>query len=186
MPTPAESTRTIKSASISLGSCVSGRTLGRRHRSSQSPLRGVGRPAGPRKARSRFVNGLPQLPMGADSTGFIHNTLGLNTSQKSKQTERIAELERLLRNKGWLPGRAPQWETQLQHGRQAAFAALRAWNDPSSSFKTESFVLLLVTAWNSVCLAILQKKNDEWREVDEKGKPVIRGGRESSLGSTNL
>lgn len=65
-----------------------------------------------------------------------------------------------------------EWETQLNHGRHAALAAIRVWNDPTASFRTESFALLLVTAWNSIAIAILQRSpGGEWRRLDAEGRP---------------
>jgi hypothetical protein len=111
---------------------------------------------------------------------FILRTLGVQTSRPSKQSARIADLERQLRGRGWVPPSAPSWEVQLQHGRNAAFAALRIWNDPTSSFRTGSFSLLFVTAWNSLSIAILQRQGEEWRELDDQGKPALYQGREKA------
>lgn len=117
---------------------------------------------------------------------FIHKHLGHKTSHKSKQTERIAELERQLRGRGWLSDAASDWECQLQHGRQAALQALRVWNDPFCLFKTEAFSILLITAWNSISISILQKAEREWRQLDDDDKPVTIRGREKSLEVRNL
>ena len=114
---------------------------------------------------------------------FIRQTLGVATNRPSKQTDRIAILERQLRRAGVDPdGSTPQqWELQLRHGRHAALAALRAWNDPTGSFRTESFALLFVAAWNSVLLALLQRSGSEWRELDAIGAPKLIDGRERAL-----
>ncbi|MDA8040486.1 MAG: hypothetical protein M0Z69_15320 [Actinomycetota bacterium] len=98
---------------------------------------------------------------------FIRQTLGVATSKPSKQTDRISELESQLRRLGVAPRGTTleDWEAQLQHARHAALAALRVWNDPTALFRTESFALLLVAAWNSVAIAILQRAGNEWREL---------------------
>lgn len=111
---------------------------------------------------------------------FILRVLGIHTSRKSKQSDRIADLEKTLKGKGWLPPGAPTWELQLQHGRNAALAALRIWNDPTSNFRTASFSVLLVIAWNSIAIAQLQRQKKEWRELDERGVPTLIGAREKA------
>jgi hypothetical protein len=111
---------------------------------------------------------------------FIRQTLGISTNRPSKQTDRIALLEGQLHRLGVTPrgGKLEEWETQLHHGRHAALAALRTWNDPTASFRTETFALLLVAAWNSVAIALLQRTNREWRDLDEAGQPKLTDGRE--------
>jgi hypothetical protein len=60
-----------------------------------------------------------------------------------------------------------EWEDQLQHALDSALAALRAWNDPTATFRTQAFSLLFVAAWNALAIAILQKREEEWRELDD-------------------
>lgn len=111
---------------------------------------------------------------------FIRQTLGVATNRPSKQTDRIGALETQLRRLGVAPAgtHLEEWETQLSHGRHAAIAALRAWNDPTGSFRTEAFALLFVAAWNSVVIALLQRDGGEWRDVDDVGHPRLVEGRE--------
>ena len=99
---------------------------------------------------------------------FIHVTLGVSTRRRSKQSERIDDLERQIRGLGRHPaGRAPlNWERQLQHGREACLAALRTWNDPASVFRTGSFAVLFVVAWNSLAIAVIERAGGEWRDHD--------------------
>jgi hypothetical protein len=111
---------------------------------------------------------------------FIRQTLGVATNRPSKQTDRISELEAQLRRLGVAPTGAEleEWEEQLHHGRHAALAALRAWNDPLAPFRTQAFALLLVAAWNSVALSVLERAGDEWRELDDTGQPRLVSGRQ--------
>lgn len=111
---------------------------------------------------------------------FIRRTLGVPTTRPSRQSDRMADLERQLKGFGWVPRGAPSWEVQLQHARNAALAALRIWNDPTATFRTGSFSLLLVTAWNSLAMAILQRRGDEWRELDDQGNVVLVQSREKA------
>lgn len=119
---------------------------------------------------------------------FIRKTLGVSTTRPSKQSDRISELENHLRKFGVIPPGAsvPVWEAQLQHARSAALVALRAWNDPTATFRTGTFSLLFVTAWNSLAIAILQQKNQEWRELDGKGNPTLFDGMERSRDTLEL
>jgi hypothetical protein len=113
---------------------------------------------------------------------FIRQTLGVATNRPSNQTNRIEVLEAQLRRLGVAPEGAvvDEWEAQLQHGRHAAIAALRVWNDPTVTFRTQNFALLLVTAWNSIALALLQRHGREWRALNEDGQPINIEGREKA------
>lgn len=119
---------------------------------------------------------------------FIRQTLGVATTKRSRQTDRIADLEAQLRRAGIVPeGRElEEWEHQLDHGRQSMLAALQVWNDPLATFRTENFALLFVTAWNSIALAILQQQGQEWRDLDERGNPRVVDGRERALETNAL
>lgn len=119
---------------------------------------------------------------------FIRQTLGVSTTKPSRQTDRIQALEAQLRRLGVPPAgtELEQWEEQLHHGRGAALAALRVWNDPTATFRTENFALLFVTAWNSVALAIHQREGKEWRDLGDDGEPVMIGGRERVLETSLL
>jgi uncharacterized protein DUF3644 len=119
---------------------------------------------------------------------FIRQTLGVATNRPSKQTDRIASLEAQLRRLGVVPDgtESTDWEAQLQHGRHAALAALRAWNDPTASFRTESFALLFVAAWNSAAIALLQRDGGEWRALDDAGATELIDGREKAKESHEL
>ena len=119
---------------------------------------------------------------------YIKDNLGLPTTNPSKQTVRIRELERQVRSLGEHPiNTNPSEELiQLQHAREACLSALQIWNDPAKPFRTGAFSLLFVTAWNSLLLAILLRKGEEWRELDKTGKPIIKEGLEKSLSTHEL
>lgn len=119
---------------------------------------------------------------------FIRKTLGVATTRPSKQSDRIAELESQLRRLGVSPlgAQANHWEAQLQHARNAALAALKAWNDPTATFRTGTFALLFVTAWNSLAIAMLQQGDQEWRDLDETGQPTLFEGMERSRETIDL
>ena len=119
---------------------------------------------------------------------FIRQTLGVATTKRSRETDRIVDLEGQLRRLGATPDgqQLEEWEEQLDHARQAALGAVRVWNDPTATFRTETFALLLVTAWNSLALAVLQQAGDEWRDLDENGSPRTVNGRERALETSEL
>ena len=119
---------------------------------------------------------------------FIRGTLGVETSRRSRQTDRIADLETQILSLGAHPVGAKEvdWQVQLQHARASCLEALRIWNDPTSAFRTGAFSLLFVTAWNSLALALLQREGKEWRRLDSSGEPALVHGTEQSLDTPKL
>ena len=119
---------------------------------------------------------------------FIRSTLNVETSRRSRQTDRIAELEAQILSLGSLPSGADRvgWQVQLQQARASCLEALRIWNDPTSAFRTGAFSLLFVTAWNSLALAVLQREGREWRRLDPAGEPDSVDGAERSLDTREL
>jgi hypothetical protein len=106
---------------------------------------------------------------------FILRSLGVSTKKQSKSTTQIEKLERQVRSLGGHPVTrvAEEWELELTHSREAMVAALRVWNDPTAKFRTGAFSLLLVTAWNALALARLQRDGREWRKLNELGEPLL-------------
>ena len=119
---------------------------------------------------------------------FIRSTLGVETSRRSRQTDRIAHLETQVLSLGALPVGAAsvEWQVQLQQARASCLEALRIWNDPITPFRTGAFSLLFVTAWNSLALALLQREGNEWRRLDPFGAPLLVKGVEQSLDTLEL
>jgi hypothetical protein len=120
---------------------------------------------------------------------FVRGALGVSTNRPSKQTGRIAQLERQVRGLGGAPvGRKEySWEVQLQHARESCLAALRVWNDPVARFRTGAFSLLFVTAWNSLAIATVQRARGEWRKLKADGSAQLsKGGAEQSRETSDL
>ena len=112
-----------------------------------------------------------------------------STNRPSKQTDRISLLEQQVRGLGGIPvGRDHEpWEVQLQHARESCLSALRIWNDPVAMFRTGGFSLLLVTAWNSLAIAVIQQGHGEWRKLNADGTiQVGRNGEEQSRETSDL
>lgn len=114
---------------------------------------------------------------------FILKTLGVQTSKRSRQSQRLEDLERQIWQLGEVPiGAEPQtWQLQLQHARRAALAGLRVWNDPTAGFRAGAFSLLFVAAWNSLLIALLMRDGEEWRDLKDDGTPALRDGEPKSL-----
>lgn len=114
---------------------------------------------------------------------FIRQNLGVPTTRRSKQSDRISDLEAQVRRLGQSPidCEIPEWEIQLMHARDACISGLRVWNDPTARFRTGTFSLLFVTAWNSLAIAQLQKIGAEWRKMEPNGEPRLVDGVEQSL-----
>lgn len=119
---------------------------------------------------------------------FIRDTIGLETTKRSKQSVLIEELQKQVRSLGAQPVGAPEvdWHIQLQQARASCLEALRIWNDPTSAFRTGAFSLLFVTAWNSIALAALQRDGREWQQPDDPDNPSLFGEIERSLGTREL
>lgn len=119
---------------------------------------------------------------------FILAHLGINTAKQSKQTGRIKNLESQVRSLGRHPvGTEPsEEERQLIQSREACLSALRVWNDPIASFRTGSFSLLFVAAWNGLLLALAIRNGVEWRKLSSDGNPVATDGIEHPVSTTEL
>ena len=119
---------------------------------------------------------------------FIRGTLGVETSRRSRQADRIADLEKQIVSLGAHPVGAEEveWQVQLQQARASCLEALRIWNDPTSAFRTGAFSLLFVTAWNNLALALLQREGKEWRRIDSSGQLTLIDGTEQSLDTLEL
>ncbi len=117
-------------------------------------------------------------------TGYVRRWLEVETEQPSSQSKRIAELEALLRVHGISPtGRddLPEECRLLAKSRESALAAVRVYNDPDAGFRTHTFVVLMVIAWNSLFLAILERANVDYYEPDKNGtrnSGKVRGTRD--------
>ncbi len=121
---------------------------------------------------------------GKHFTAYVKRWLGLDTERQSGQTQRIEQLEALLRAHGVSPGDAgdlAEEDRLLAKAREAALAALRIYNDPSAGFRTESFIMMMVVAWNSIFQAILERDHVDYYERDAGGNAVVIDGRSKVL-----
>jgi hypothetical protein len=113
-------------------------------------------------------------------TSYVRRWIGRETERKSSQTEQIERLEALLRVHGVSPTEAGDLDEEfrlLAKSRESGLAALRVYNDPLAGFRTETFIVLMVIAWNSLLQAMLEREAVDYYERDEQGKQVLVDGR---------
>jgi len=122
-------------------------------------------------------------------TSYVTKWLGHKTEKQSKQSARIVELEAHLRVNGISPTKAsdlPEEYRLLAKSRESAFAALRVYNDPQAKFRTETFIILMVVAWNSLLQAILEHSGIDYHERDKKGAQRLLGDHAKVLSTREL
>lgn len=120
---------------------------------------------------------------------YIDRWLGVSTERKSVQTLHIEWLESLLRAHGLSPDPSGELSEEfrlLAKAREAALAALRIYNDPTSGFRTESFIVLMIVAWNSLLQAMLERDDLDYFERSEDGEVVKIDGRPKVLDTWQL
>ena len=101
----------------------------------------------------------------------------------------IEELEALLRARGISPTAAGDLAEEyrlLANARESALAAVRIYNDPVGGYRTETFIVLMVGAWNSLLQAILERSGIDYYERDESGAQVLIDSRAKVLGTWEI
>ena len=58
----------------------------------------------------------------------------------------------------------------LEKSREAALCAIRVFNDPAVTFKSETFIVLMIIAWTYVLHAHYRRKSVEYRYFTKTGK----------------
>ena len=122
-------------------------------------------------------------------SGYVRRWLGIETERRSSQSVRIAQLEALLRANGISPTEDQELAEEyrlLAKGRESASAAVRVYNDPDAGFRTETFIVLMVIAWNSLLQAMLERSNVDYYERDGSGAPIAVGGSKKVVGTWEL
>ena len=126
---------------------------------------------------------------GKKFTGYVKKWLDVETERKSHQSARIEELEGLLRARGISPTAAGDLAEEyrlLANARESALAAVRIYNDPVAGYRTETFIVLMVGAWNSLCQAVLERSGIDYYERDKSGSQVLIHGRAKVRGTWDL
>ena len=117
---------------------------------------------------------------GKKFTGYVKKWLNGETESKSLQSARIEELEAILRARGISPTAAGDLAEEyrlLANARESALAAVRVYNDPVAGYRTETFIVLMVGAWNSLLQAILERDDIDYYARDESGAQELIDGR---------
>lgn len=58
----------------------------------------------------------------------------------------------------------------IEKSRESALSAIRVFNDPHVSFKSETYIVLMIIAWTYLLHAYYRRKGIEYRYYDENGK----------------
>jgi len=61
----------------------------------------------------------------------------------------------------------------VQKSRDSALCAIRVFNDPYVSFKSETYIVLMVIAWTYLLHAHYRRKGTEYRYFDQKAKRKV-------------
>ncbi|MFN3254412.1 MAG: DUF3644 domain-containing protein [Ilumatobacter sp.] len=122
-------------------------------------------------------------------SGYVKRWLGVATESKSKQSGELERLRGLLRAHGISPSSTGDLEEEFRlvgKSRDSALAAVRIQNDPIATFRTETFILLMIIAWNSLFQAILERDGVDYYERDDSGRQVKVDGRPRVLDTWKL
>ena len=122
-------------------------------------------------------------------SAYVKKWLGRSTERKSGQTQRIEHLEALLRASGVSPTDDDELDVQyrlLAKARESALSAVRVYNDPLAGFRTETFILLMIVAWNSALQAVLERDGVPYFACDDEGHEILIGGRPKVLDTWEL
>lgn len=122
-------------------------------------------------------------------TNYIKRWLGHQTEKESSQTVQIARLEALLRVNGISPTMAGDLAEEyrlLAKSRESALAAVRVYNDPMAGYRTDTFIVLMIIAWNSLLQAILERTQVDYYERDQNGSQILINDRPKVLDTVKL
>lgn len=121
-------------------------------------------------------------------SAYVREHLGLETVRQSPMAARLEQAEALLRVHGVsLPEEDLDEQFRLvARSREAALSALRIYNDPSAGFRTETFAMLMIVAWNTLMQAICERDDLDYSERDENGEIRVIHGRPKAVGTWEL
>ncbi len=122
-------------------------------------------------------------------TSYIRRRLGHETERKSAQTLRVERLEALLRVHGIDPTEAGALKEEYRlvaKSRESALAAIRVYNDPIGRYRSETFIVLMIIAWNSLFQAIMERDGDDYYEYDRDGQQILIDGQVRVKGTRDL
>ncbi|MFN4152127.1 MAG: DUF3644 domain-containing protein, partial [Candidatus Sericytochromatia bacterium] len=71
-------------------------------------------------------------------------------------------------------------ERLIIKARESAMLAVDIYNRPTTLFRTEGFIVMMIIAWRFLCHAIFEKNNINYYYLDENNEPEIRDGDKST------
>jgi hypothetical protein len=74
------------------------------------------------------------------------------------------------------PRLPPEIEALVRKARESALLALQIYNNPTTIFKTEGFIVLMVIAWTALLHAVLKRRGVECHYKGDAGKPILIDG----------
>lgn len=74
------------------------------------------------------------------------------------------------------PRLPPEIESLLRKARESALLALQVYNNPTTVFKTEGFIVLMVIAWTALLHAIFRKRKIDCHHKDAAGTTILIDG----------
>lgn len=80
----------------------------------------------------------------------------------------------------------PTHNELLEKSKESVISAIQIYNNPSSKFRTESYLVHMVIAWNSLLQAIFIKKGVEIYEKNDEGGYITIGDRNKTKGLDKL
>ena len=122
-------------------------------------------------------------------TSYIRRWLGYETERKSAQTLRVERLEGLLKAHGISPtdsGELKEEYRLVAKSRESALAAIRVYNDPMGGYRSETFIVLMIIAWNSLFQAIMERDDKDYYEYDKDGQRILVDGQAKVKGTRKL
>jgi hypothetical protein len=70
----------------------------------------------------------------------------------------------------------PEIESLLRKARESALLALQIYNNPTTVFRTEGFIVLMVIGWTALLHAVFRKRGTECHHKEDDGRPVLIDG----------
>lgn len=122
-------------------------------------------------------------------SAFVREHLGIETVKRSAQAQRLERAESLLRVHGIEfddEGLAQEYRL-LARSREAALTALRVYNDPTAGFRTETFAVMMIVAWNTLFQAVCERDSlDYFEHNPTTGETVTVDGRPKAMATPEL
>ena len=121
-------------------------------------------------------------------SAFVRRHLGIETVERSPMAARLADAEALLRVHGIA---VPHEELDEQfrliaRSREAALTALRVYNDPGGGFRTETFAILMIVAWNTLMQGICERDELDYYDRNDHGDVILVDNRPKAIDTTRL